>query len=191
MDRPREEYLRNAYERYSDEIVRYLSTRLRGRQGEADDIMQTAFVKLAIKSTAEDVTETRGFLYRVAKNLMVDGSRKRLVREKYAKNILDEEYQSSVQNYCSTEQLVLQRERLRLLEGIIKTLPARRRRVFILNRIHGLSYAEIAKEVGLTIEGVRKHVSRALADCEAGLQHIYGDDNFIDQKNTDDPEDGK
>lgn len=181
MNRLRGEYLKKAYEKYSDEIVRYLSSRMRGRQGEVSDIMQTAFMKLAAKTASEEVTETRGFLYRTAKNLMIDNGRRKLTRDRYVKNILIEEPQSCAQHYCLTEQTVLQRERLRLLEGVIKTLPARRRRVFILNRIHGLSYAEIAKEVNLTTEGVRKHVSRALADCEAALQNIYCDDNFVDQ----------
>lgn len=48
-------------------------------------------------------------------------------------------------------------------------MPARRRRVLVLNRIEGLSFAEIARRLGLSPTAVKKHAARAMADLDAAL----------------------
>lgn len=43
-----------------------------------------------------------------------------------------------------------------------------------MNRFDGLSYAEIARRVDLSETVVRKHVTKALIDCQKALQAQAG-----------------
>ena len=74
----------------------------------------------------------------------------------------------------SPEQIALQGERLRVLQQTIAGLPRKRRRVFVLNRVHGLSYAEIAGRENMTESAVSRHVFRALYDCQLALAKVFG-----------------
>ncbi|MCE4354958.1 sigma factor-like helix-turn-helix DNA-binding protein [Xanthomonas hortorum] len=52
----------------------------------------------------------------------------------------------------------------------LPALPPRCRQAFILNRIDGLTYPQVAAAMGISIKMVEKHISRALAACRAAMQ---------------------
>jgi RNA polymerase sigma factor (sigma-70 family) len=58
------------------------------------------------------------------------------------------------------------RDRLRRLEQVIERLRPRTREIFLAHRIRGLTYAEIADEMGLTVKGVEKQMSKAIAKID-------------------------
>ena len=59
---------------------------------------------------------------------------------------------------------------LRHVEAALRALPERTRQIFLLNRIHGRKYADIAKAMGLSQSAVEKHMMRALEACKASLR---------------------
>ncbi|MBP3364673.1 MAG: RNA polymerase sigma factor, partial [Pseudomonas sp.] len=59
---------------------------------------------------------------------------------------------------------------LRQVEAALRGLPERTRHIFLLNRIHGRTYAEIAKVMGVSQSAVEKHMMRALEACKASLR---------------------
>lgn len=61
------------------------------------------------------------------------------------------------------------RERLRLLAHAIAELPPRRREVFLLHKIDGLSHSQVAERLGISRSKVEKHVMKALAHCRDRL----------------------
>lgn len=58
---------------------------------------------------------------------------------------------------------------LRRLEAIMLKLKPRTRAIFIAHRIDGLSYAEIAERTGLSVKGVEKQMSKAIAHIDRML----------------------
>ena len=58
--------------------------------------------------------------------------------------------------------IVAARDHLRHIDDVIRTLPERSRHIFLLNRIHGRGYKEIAGALGISIGAVEKHMTRAL-----------------------------
>jgi len=55
------------------------------------------------------------------------------------------------------------RDMLRRLEVAMTRLKPRTREIFLAHRIDGYSYSEIAALTGLSVKGVEKHMSRAIA----------------------------
>ena len=62
------------------------------------------------------------------------------------------------------------KQRLGIISRALWGMPKKRRQLLMMSRFDGLSYAEIARQVGLSETVVRKHISNALADCHKALQ---------------------
>ena len=67
------------------------------------------------------------------------------------------------------EREVSSAQELGLLHRLIAELPPKCRHVFLLHRIYGVQFADIAAQLGVSERMVRKHVVRALMYCRAGL----------------------
>jgi len=57
-----------------------------------------------------------------------------------------------------------------LLKQVILALPPIYRDTFVLNRVVGLTYAEIAQRQGISPKAVEYRMSRALVLCQAMLR---------------------
>jgi len=73
-----------------------------------------------------------------------------------------------------------QAERLRVA---LSNMPGKRRQAFLLFKYRNLSRAEIAVELGLSIDAVEKHLVRALRNCRDALER--GGGSVTNIKNTD------
>ena len=49
-------------------------------------------------------------------------------------------------------------------------LKPKTRAIFLAHRVHGLSYAEIANRTGLSVKGVEKQMSKAIAHLDRMLE---------------------
>jgi RNA polymerase sigma factor (sigma-70 family) len=58
------------------------------------------------------------------------------------------------------------RDTLRRLERAVAKLKPKTRTIFLAHRLDGLSYADIAKLTGLSVKGVEKQMSKAIATID-------------------------
>ncbi|CAD0216660.1 ECF RNA polymerase sigma factor SigE [Rhizobium rhizogenes] len=70
----------------------------------------------------------------------------------------------------SPEMIALYRSELRRLLKAIAQLPSRRRQAFVLNRIEGLSYDEIARHMDISRNTVITQVVAAMAELDRRLR---------------------
>ena len=132
--------------------------RRRGRAAhEVDDLMQEAWLRLALYEKDGPVAEPEAFLMRVALNLSIDAHRRQLAHGEEVD--LDEVV--LVDPQPDAEATVLGKERLARLTLCLARLTDRTREIFIAHRVDGLSFAEIARVEGISTKVVEKHVSRA------------------------------
>jgi RNA polymerase sigma factor (sigma-70 family) len=157
--------------RYHAELLRILTAKLRSEQ-DAADLAQEAYVRLLRYEGQCSGEDLRRMLFRIAGNLLTDHWRwSRLRAADTHLPIHELELESGQPSH--DEQLVSE-QRLRRLEEIILAMPDKRRTVFVLSRIHGLSNAEIARECGISMKTVEKHIATALAEC----REQAGDDDL-------------
>ena len=60
-------------------------------------------------------------------------------------------------------------QEVEIVRRLIGELPPKCRHAFLLHRVHGAEFSEIAKEMGLSERMVRHYVLRAVLYCRAGL----------------------
>ena len=159
--------LQGLYDRYREELIRYAISRVGLPIHEAEDIVQSAFLRLS-KSGVDSIDNHRAYLYKTTFNLAVDLRRRANVRGEHAsESDIDE---SAYLDELGPQTVAGDQESLRIILQSLRVMPARRRLLLILHRFDGLSYAEIARRVDLSETVVRKHISKALADCQKMLK---------------------
>ncbi|MEJ7809976.1 MAG: sigma-70 family RNA polymerase sigma factor [Gemmatimonadaceae bacterium] len=134
----------------------------------ASDIAQEAFCRLwERRALWRAEGSVRGLLFRLVRNLAVSEHRRRVARDRAA-SALVESLDTAVPPGGAPE-----RDELRVaLERGIAALPARRREVFLLRRVEGLSHKQIAELMGTSTQTVANQLSHALATLRRDLAHL-------------------
>ncbi|MGH7105393.1 MAG: RNA polymerase sigma factor [Acetobacteraceae bacterium] len=134
--------------------------RRRGRSlDEADDLIQEAFLRLQVYCRDHEVRNTGGFLLRTALNLALDRARRARVASVVPQSVEDLHL---VDPSPPPDEVYAARERLLRMKAGLEAMSPRRREVFILNRIEGYSFPQIAKRLGITVSAVEKHAAKAI-----------------------------
>lgn len=128
--------------------------------GDADDLVQEVFARYASRSRAssEAVTEPEAYLTRVATNLLRDRARLAVSRATTHHQLYDDTVIAGPDPVLALEA----RDALRRLEVAVGRLRPRTRTVFLLQRVEGLTYPQIAERTGMSVKAVKKQMAKAL-----------------------------
>lgn len=138
-------------------VLRLLD-RITGCRAVAEDLSQEAFLRLWHRPASD---HHRSYLFRTAQNLAIDHLRAQRVRRDFAEHGDDEE---AADEFAPDRSAAARQQFDRLLAGL-RELPERAQRAFLLNRVDGLSYAEIARHLGVSVSTVEKDMIRTLDAC--------------------------
>lgn len=130
-----------------------------GGSDAAEDLLHTAFVRLSEYSERNTVENPAAFLVRTAANLAVDEHRRVHVRRESPIDI-GEMLDISDGQPLHPEVLAAQ-ERLEKVMAGLESLGPRTREIFLLHRVDGLKYREIAARFDITVSAVEKHIAKA------------------------------
>ena len=89
------------------------------------------------------------------------------------REIGDGELPESGVDTASPEQILSGREKLDRIYAAIDELPEKCRQAFLLHRSSGLSYNDIAQELGVSVSSVEKYILEALKHCRQALSSYY------------------
>ena len=153
------------YARHWGELCHYIRKHFGPGPPDPEDVAQDAFMKFAAIDDREAIDNPRAYLFRMAHNILVDEHRWLALRRA---NPGDSEARPASDDR-TPERVLVGRERLEILMGCLRAMPAVRRRSFLLNRLQGLSCAAIARMTGYSESAIKKHIDLALKDLEASL----------------------
>ncbi len=126
-----------------------------GNEEKAYDAVQEAFVKLWENCTKVSPQKAKSYVYTVANNLYLNVLKAEKVRLKYADKSLKTTHESP-------EFLMEENEFKEKLDRALDSLPENQRTTFLLNRIDGKKYAEIAEMEGVSVKAIEKRMHLAL-----------------------------
>lgn len=145
-------------------VLRFL--RRRGATAEdALDIAQEAYVRFLKYEGATDIESPAAMLFRIAGNVAADHGRAAAQRRRHRSFEADAYDAEIASDEPSAERELAAEQIVAALRYAIAALSPQCRTVFLLSRLDGLTYAEIASQRGISVKTVEKHVSHALRVC--------------------------
>ncbi|MET4676852.1 sigma-70 family RNA polymerase sigma factor [Luteibacter sp. ME-Dv--P-043b] len=139
-------------------------------EDEAQEVAQESFVRL-IRYRDEPPESWPALLYRIAVNVMTDRARR--AQSHHAAHHVDVDiYAEAIAAPGPDPGQAL--DTLRALEEVQRALlclPSRCRDIYLLNRIEGMSYTEVAVHCGISVKAVEKHIGKALGLLRKQVGH--------------------
>ena len=136
----------------------------------AEELVQDVFLKLWSKREQLAEIETfRTYLFRAARNTALNYLRRAKLERRWR-----EEQGTDADpptTFAADDETVEQEVALAVQEAINK-LPPRCREIFLLSRDGGLTYAEIARSLEISVKTVETQMGRALKSLRASLHHF-------------------
>ncbi|WP_297705970.1 sigma-70 family RNA polymerase sigma factor [uncultured Eudoraea sp.] len=159
-----EEVFSNLFKTNSKTVFNYIYYKF-GNEEKAYDVVQEAFVKLWENCAKVSPEKAKSYVYTIANNLYLNVIKAEKVRLKYADRTNNSSYESP-------EFLLEEKEFKEKLDNALNSLPENQRTTFLLNRIDGKKYAEIAEMEGVSVKAIEKRMHLALKALRDQIEGI-------------------
>lgn len=160
------------YRRHHPWLVGWLRRKLADGQ-DASDVSHDIFLRLLSLDSLEALREPRAYLLVIASRLLINRYRRKRVETEALRQVAV--LMRSVEERTPAEIAAAQSLLRRLLLMLAEELPDHVRRAFLLSRVDGLSYAQIAERLGVSESSVKQYLARALVHCHKRFHAEYRD----------------
>ena len=167
--RSNKDAFKTIFDYFQNEIFNYLVFKLNNIEL-AEDLLQDVFIKLwENRTNIDDKLSLKSYLYKIAKNLALNHLRHQKIVNDYAKSLT---FHTKVNP--NNPQLIFEDKELRnhLLSAINK-LPAKARIIFLLSKVDGLTYKEIAERLNISKKTVETQIVRSLKSIRKYMSNYF------------------
>ncbi|KQW35827.1 MULTISPECIES: RNA polymerase sigma factor [Pseudomonas] len=137
----------------------------------AEDLLQETYLRVTRALGERTVEHLEPFVFQTARNLALDHLRARRIQ---SRTLLDDVPPEVVHNVVapqsSAEDAAHAQQLLERLNVSLQALSSRQQQIFILSRLHGHSYQQIAERLGVSLSTVQKELKLIMAICVGQLQ---------------------
>lgn len=126
-----------------------------GNEEKAYDAVQDAFLKLWENCAKVHPSKAKSYVYTIANNTYLNVLKAEKVRLNHTKN--NNEHTNETPEFLLEEKQFHEK-----LERALASLPENQRTTFLLNRIDGKKYAQIAEMEGVSVKAIEKRMHLAL-----------------------------
>ncbi len=146
------------YKKYSKRVYKFGYTILKSQE-ESENIMQDVFLNLWENRLKVDKDSSiKAYVFTITYNSAISIIRKKARESEFI------EYLKTLQeiNEDPVNMRLEYNELTNKLDKIINELPQRQKEVYMLHRVEGLKYNEIAERLHISVNTIENHMSRAL-----------------------------
>lgn len=144
---------------YRPALIQYFRRKSRD-QTEVEDLVQDVFLRIAARRSSEVVQNMAAYVFQTAASVLADRHRRRTVRHATDHVEFDTERHGSID--FDAMRILEARQSLQKAVAALQLLPERTRVIFVLRRLEGQAYREIADHFGISVSAVEKHMVRAV-----------------------------
>jgi RNA polymerase sigma factor (sigma-70 family) len=138
----------------------WLNRRIGCRES-AGDVAHDVFVRVLGRSDATQIQDPRAYLARMAHGLVIDRYRRQRVEAACLEALAN-----LPENLMpSAEDQLLMIETLTRIDALLDKLKPRTRQIFLMSRLEGFGYDEIAGQLEVSRSTVQKELALALRHC--------------------------
>lgn len=162
-------------------LKRFL-TRFLSSPQDIEDVVQESYLKALCAEQKHEISSPKAFLFRIARNEALKELQKKSRR---ITDYLDElDVPESATSETIVEDTSISKQRFGLFcESALEMTP-RCRKVFLMCKVYGFSYKEIASHLGISVSGVEKHIARGLEICNAYIDKAENTDRNNNSTNS-------
>jgi RNA polymerase sigma-70 factor (family 1) len=146
------------YKNYSKKLYKFACSILKSKE-ESENIVQDVFLNLwKNRAKVNKDSSIKSYIFTITYNTAISVIRKKAKESQFI------EYLKSLQEIIE-EPVNVELEFIELtnkLDEIIKALPHRQKEVFLLHKVEGLKYSEIAERLNISVNTIENHMSHAL-----------------------------
>ena len=153
---------------HANKVRRYLSWRLKNPE-DAKDAAQEVFLRLWRQEREGSLREGAvGYMHAAASSVATDVERWRtLHRPEYLGDFEVEQVAAPASN---PDDLQHWRDAMSTFVNGVKALPDMHRDLFVLHHVKGLTYPEIARELGISLRSAERYMSQALDELHETMK---------------------
>lgn len=148
-------------------LIRYFRRRVPD-ETEVEDLVQDVFTRIVARDGGERVEHLGGYILKTASSVIADRARRRSVRHADSHVAFDADLHGGEE--FDAERVLSGREDLDAAAAALLSLPERTRTVFVLRRLEGYSYREIAGHLGISVSAVEKHLVKAIRHLSTEME---------------------
>lgn len=156
----------SVYEKYAQDINRFFYYKY-GNAVNAEEAVQEAFIKLWENCSSVPVEKAKSFLFTVANNLSLNKLKHEKVKLKYAT-----EHKHKTEDKQDPAYKMEEEEFKIKLNSAINNLKPKLRTTFLMHRIDGKSYKEIAEIENKSVKAIEKRMSQALCQLREHIEQL-------------------
>jgi RNA polymerase sigma-70 factor (family 1) len=147
------------FRRYDKRIYPFVLNMIRS-ESQAEDITHEIFIKLWLhRSKLPHIERPDAYILTIASRHTLDHIKSNLNQAKMAQQL---SYTMANASSNVTEETLLYRQSLELVEQAVERLPEQQRKVYSLSRKEGYTNDEIAHQLNISRHTVRNHLAEAL-----------------------------
>lgn len=139
----------------------------------AEDLLQETYLRVTRALSERPIDHLEPFVFQTARNLALDHLRAQRIQ---ARTLLDDVPLDVVENVAaptsSAEDAAHAEQLLERLNISLNQLSTRQQRIFILSRLHGQSYQEIADQLSVSPSTVQKELKLIMAICMSVAERL-------------------
>ena len=160
-----ESVFQSVYNDLNKEVWRFIYYKC-GDAAQADDLVQDAFIKLWQNCAKTTMGSAKSFLFTITRNAFLNEVAHKKVILNHVK------FQSIRVDNESPEHILQQKEFNDKIKIAISNLTEGQRTAFLLNRVEGKKYTEIATILDISVKAVEKRMSLALKTLRKEIGNI-------------------
>ncbi len=175
----RNQFVSEVYTKYQSPLRNFIAKRVPSKE-DCEDVLQNVFYQLMKTDTDENpIEQISAWLYSVARNQIIDRSRKRKEQEipSYINNdgetVFIQELTETILDSDSPDSEYLKTLIWEELGTALAELPDEQRNIFVLNELDGFSFKEISEATGITVNTLISRKRYAVLHLRKRLYDLY------------------
>jgi RNA polymerase sigma-70 factor (family 1) len=146
------------YKKYSKKLYKFGYSILKSKE-ETENLIQDVYLNLwENRHKVEKDSSVKSYVFTITYNSAISVIRKKAKESQFV------EYLKSLQqiNIEPVNVELEYNELTKKLDEIVKALPQRQKEVYLMHKVDGLKYSEIAERLHISVNTIENHMSRAL-----------------------------
>lgn len=167
-----------AFVEHESAIKRFIGNFL-PRPHDIEDVSQEAFLKAYAAERGRYIAEPKSFLFRIAKHIAISQLRKNARHP--TSYIEDYETLDLVVSNRSPELESMAHQKLGIRCEAVAALSPQVRRAYLMRKVYGMTYKEIAEGLGIAQSTVEKHLIKGVMLCKRYVRERMDEESSTTQ----------